>query len=116
MIHPFNIVLQVHKETVSTVPNAIPGRDSIEVEIYGMEGIPEEDRLAHERQKIGKLLSSIVCFGRLQCRFSPHYVTRAYPSDLTSIKLYVPATYIVDPVVHISLYACHYKPSACGLR
>ena len=45
---------QVHKETVSTVPNAIPGRDSIEVEIFGMEGIPEEDRLAHERTKTGK--------------------------------------------------------------
>ena len=40
---------------MSTVPNAIPGRDSIEVEIFGMEGIPEEDRLAHERTKTGKL-------------------------------------------------------------
>lgn len=39
---------------MSTVPNAIPGRDSIEVEIFGMEGIPEEDRLAHERTKTGK--------------------------------------------------------------
>ncbi|EMR08590.2 hypothetical protein PNEG_03066 [Pneumocystis murina B123] len=35
-------VVQVHKETISTVENAIPGRDSIEVEIYGMEGIPED--------------------------------------------------------------------------
>jgi len=39
---------------VSTVPNAIPGRDNIEVEIFGMEGIPEADRIAHELQKIGK--------------------------------------------------------------
>lgn len=35
-------VVQVHKETISTVENAIPGRDSIEIEIYGMEGIPED--------------------------------------------------------------------------
>jgi hypothetical protein len=44
---------------VSTVPNAIPGRDSIEVEIFGMEGIPEEDRLAHERTKTGKFESHL---------------------------------------------------------
>ena len=44
---------------MSTVPNAIPGRDSIEVEIFGMEGIPEEDRLAHERTKTGKLKSHL---------------------------------------------------------
>ena len=50
----WSLCIQVHKETVSTVPNAIPGRDSIEVEIFGMEGIPEEDRLAHERTKTGK--------------------------------------------------------------
>jgi hypothetical protein len=25
------------------VPNAIPGRETTEIEIFGMEGIPEED-------------------------------------------------------------------------
>lgn len=44
---------QVHKETVNHVPNAIAGRDNIEIEIFGMEGIPEEDRIAHERAKSG---------------------------------------------------------------
>ncbi|PIO14189.1 hypothetical protein AB205_0132950, partial [Aquarana catesbeiana] len=33
----------VHKETIDAVPNAIPGRTDIELEIYGMEGIPEKD-------------------------------------------------------------------------
>lgn len=47
---------------MSTVPNAIPGRDSIEVEIFGMEGIPEEDRLAHERTKTGKLKATCLIF------------------------------------------------------
>ena len=46
---------QVHKETVNNVPNAVPGRDNIEIEIFGMEGIPEQDRIAHERAKSGKL-------------------------------------------------------------
>lgn len=35
--------VQVHKETIDGVPNAIPGRTDIELEIYGMEGIPEKD-------------------------------------------------------------------------
>ncbi|MFH4973581.1 hypothetical protein AB6A40_000290 [Gnathostoma spinigerum] len=34
--------MQVHKETIDKIPAAIPGRDSVEVEVYGMEGIPEE--------------------------------------------------------------------------
>lgn len=37
------LLLQVHKETIDAVPNAIPGRTDIELEIYGMEGIPEKD-------------------------------------------------------------------------
>ncbi|KAF0719526.1 Aste57867_970 [Aphanomyces stellatus] len=33
-------VAQVHKETILHVPNAKPGRESVEVEVYGMEGVP----------------------------------------------------------------------------
>ncbi|KAG1973099.1 BUB3-interacting and GLEBS motif-containing protein ZNF207-like isoform X1 [Pimephales promelas] len=52
--------MQVHKETIDGVPNAIPGRTDIELEIYGMEGIPEKDmqdrrrvleQKSHESQK-----------------------------------------------------------------
>lgn len=46
--------MQVHKEKVDKVPNALPGRNNIEIEIYGMEGIPEEDIREHERHKQGK--------------------------------------------------------------
>ncbi|KAF0300804.1 BUB3-interacting and GLEBS motif-containing protein ZNF207 [Amphibalanus amphitrite] len=41
--------MQVHKETVDKVPNAVPSRNNIEIEIYGMEGIPEDDLKAHEQ-------------------------------------------------------------------
>lgn len=44
----------MHKEKVDKVPNALPGRNNVEIEIYGMEGIPEEDQKEHERQKMGK--------------------------------------------------------------
>ena len=35
------------------VPNSLPNRNNIEIEIYGMEGIPPEDAKEHERQKAG---------------------------------------------------------------
>lgn len=39
----FLFFFKVHKETIDAVPNAIPGRTDIELEIYGMEGIPDKD-------------------------------------------------------------------------
>ncbi|XP_029456595.1 BUB3-interacting and GLEBS motif-containing protein ZNF207 isoform X2 [Rhinatrema bivittatum] len=46
----FCVGAKVHKETIDAVPNAIPGRTDIELEIYGMEGIPEKDM--DERRRI----------------------------------------------------------------
>ncbi len=43
--------MQVHKETIDKVPNSVPGRGNIEIEIYGMEGIPPEDAREHERNR-----------------------------------------------------------------
>lgn len=43
----------MHKETIDKVPNALSHRSNIEIEIYGMEGIPEADMKEHERQKSG---------------------------------------------------------------
>ncbi|XP_046966039.1 BUB3-interacting and GLEBS motif-containing protein ZNF207 isoform X1 [Vanessa cardui] len=45
--------MQVHKEAIDKVPNSLPNRSNIEVEIYGMEGIPPEDVKEHEKQKTG---------------------------------------------------------------
>lgn len=54
MYNVHNTLLQVHKEKIDKVPNALPGRQNTEIEIYGMEGIPEEDLQQHEKQKLGK--------------------------------------------------------------
>ncbi|GAU97798.1 hypothetical protein RvY_09032 [Ramazzottius varieornatus] len=43
--------MQVHKDTLDKVPNAVAGRTNIDMEIYGMEGIPPEDMRAHEQMK-----------------------------------------------------------------
>lgn len=34
---------QVHKEVLQSIPNAKPGKESVEVEVYGMEGVPDAD-------------------------------------------------------------------------
>ena len=49
--------MQVHKETIDKVPNSIPNRSNIEIEIFGMDGIPAEDLKEHERQKSGNTKS-----------------------------------------------------------
>ena len=41
----------MHKETIDKVPNSQPSRGNIEIEIYGMEGIPEADLKAHESNR-----------------------------------------------------------------
>ena len=33
-------IQQVHKESLKSIPNAKPGKESVDVEVYGMEGIP----------------------------------------------------------------------------
>lgn len=59
--------MQVHKETISTIPNSVPNRGDPEIEIYGMEGIPEKDM--KERQQRGnntgdgKCLSEVLKYG-----------------------------------------------------
>lgn len=45
--------VQVHKETLDKIPEALPNRNSVDIDIYGMQGIPEEDVREHERQKRG---------------------------------------------------------------
>ena len=38
---------QVHKETIDSVPNAVKGHDTPEIEIFGMQGVPPEDLQRH---------------------------------------------------------------------
>jgi len=47
-------VAQVHKETILKVPNSKEGRDSIQYEIYGMDGVPdlEEDGGPSKKPKL----------------------------------------------------------------
>jgi len=47
MVHMF----QVHKETVESVPGAKSGRDSFDIEIFGMDGVPVEI-IAEKRSKV----------------------------------------------------------------
>ncbi|KAM0747477.1 hypothetical protein T439DRAFT_328717 [Meredithblackwellia eburnea MCA 4105] len=42
---------QVHKTTTDKIENALPGRDSFDIEIYGMEGIPAADLAAWQSRQ-----------------------------------------------------------------
>ena len=42
---------QVHKESLSQVENALPNRQGLDVEIFGMEGIPAPDVADYKRRK-----------------------------------------------------------------
>ncbi|GAB1216331.1 hypothetical protein ATERTT37_005545 [Aspergillus terreus] len=43
---------QVHKEQLSSVDNALPNRSSLDVEIFGMEGVPEDVIQAHNQRVV----------------------------------------------------------------
>ncbi|KAI9821085.1 MAG: hypothetical protein M1827_003819 [Pycnora praestabilis] len=45
---------QVHKETLTTVENALPNRNGLDVEIFGMEGIPEDVVGAHNQRVLSQ--------------------------------------------------------------
>lgn len=49
---------QVHKETLTAVDNAISNRSSLEVEIFGMEGVPEEAIASHNSRVIAQYQQS----------------------------------------------------------
>ena len=46
---------QVHKETLTTVENALPNRANLDVEIFGMEGIPGDVVAAHQQRMLGQI-------------------------------------------------------------
>lgn len=43
---------QVHKENLTSVDNSLPNRAGLEVEIFGMEGIPDDVAQAHNQRII----------------------------------------------------------------
>ncbi|KAI9801918.1 MAG: hypothetical protein M1833_002233 [Piccolia ochrophora] len=45
---------QVHKETLTSVENALPNRAGLDVEIFGMEGIPDDVVTAHNQRVLSQ--------------------------------------------------------------
>lgn len=43
---------QVHKESLASIENALPNRAGLDVEIFGMEGVPDDVRKSHEQRVI----------------------------------------------------------------
>ena len=45
---------QVHKETLTTIENALPNRSNLDVEIFGMEGIPDDVVASHNQRVLSQ--------------------------------------------------------------
>ena len=43
---------QVHKETLTAIENALPNRSNLDVEIFGMEGIPTDIVASHNQRVV----------------------------------------------------------------
>ena len=52
--------MQVHKETIDKIPSALAGRDSVEIEVYGMEGIPPNSSNNEPAPKQAKIETSAI--------------------------------------------------------
>jgi hypothetical protein len=74
--------MQVHKETIDKIPNAVPNRNNVDIEIYGMEGIPEADLKEHERSKGNE--------------FKPHNESKPLPVVSTSTAPLMPIPGVVS--------------------
>ena len=81
------------------VPNALPHRSSIEIEIYGVEGIPEEDQRKWELVKAGK--------GKLNYLINNACIIkkRTRGTYLSTEGLYVPS--IQEPQLTLFLFLGH---------
>ena len=82
-------VLQVHKEQIPRVPNAKVGRDAIELDIYGMEGVPQtlvesrwQNYQARKQQKLDQPKEDA------NEEFAPQTETvkLVYPDDVVSVE------------------------------
>ena len=49
---------QVHKEQLTAVDNALSNRSGLEVEIFGMEGVPEDVIQSHNQRVIAQFQQS----------------------------------------------------------
>ena len=45
---------QVHKETLTIIENALPNRSNLDVEIFGMEGIPDDVVSSHNQRVLSQ--------------------------------------------------------------
>ncbi|CAI5746045.1 unnamed protein product [Peronospora destructor] len=43
---------QVHKESLKSIPNAKEGKESVAVEVYGMEGVPDADGEVYKKPRL----------------------------------------------------------------
>jgi len=102
MVHVF----QVHKETVEKVPGAKQDRDSFEVAIFGMDGVPA-DILMEKRIKLyGESAEKTHMVGQSMMRTSPEILIPGSPSLAAQF-----AQHPMIPMGHASMPGYPFWPS-----
>ena len=76
---------QVHKVVCTVVPNALKGRDSGEIEVYGMEGIPLEDLMKHEANPEGNASSTSNVAGGASNRLHQFFQSGEVANDTSNL-------------------------------
>ena len=87
-------VAQVHKESVSKVPNALPDREDPNIEIFGSQGIPEDvrqSRLKSDAEDSGA--ESNVVTPSLSAQYPPGYEARPPAMGTPPTGIYSPYGY-----------------------
>jgi len=82
-------VLQVHKEQIPKVPNAKVGRDAIELDVYGMEGVPQtliEQRWQNYQARKMQKLEDPKEDGNEEFASQTETVKLVYPDDVVSVE------------------------------
>nr|XP_053645513.1 uncharacterized protein LOC128697698 [Cherax quadricarinatus] len=69
--------LQVHKEIIYTVPNALEKKNYITFEIYGMNGIPSEEEVEVAAKQLKNVMAAVSSSGAMQPVSNPLFPSAA---------------------------------------
>jgi len=76
MVHVF----QVHKETIEKVPGAKPDRDSFDIAIFGMDGVPANILMEKRMKLYGESSKGVHILGQQMMTVSPEILLPGSPS------------------------------------
>ncbi|KAK8729361.1 hypothetical protein OTU49_008789 [Cherax quadricarinatus] len=97
--------LQVHKEIIYTVPNALEKKNYITFEIYGMNGIPSEEEVEVAAKQLKNVMAAVSSSGAMQPVSNPLFPSAAQIMARINLLLLV-AQDLGENFHLLALYLC----------